>query len=450
MKPLYLIIAVFAVLFTGCASHVDRASNARSAYYTGDIVKARSLIEEQISHSPKGETDVLLLDRAIVDLTTGNSQSAESTLREVRDHFDLFEQKTAAEGIKSMLTDDNAISYAGDDYEKVLIRVFLALSNLMNDNTDAAAYALQATMKQDEIVQNAAKIKTSKDDKDGVNPKLAYKRVPIGLYIHGLLREETKLNYDDAKRDYRTVVEWFPEFEQGKADLKRAESGVHSQPGNGVVYVFGLVGRGPYKERTEAEVTEAALFVSSIILNAFTSRTVTPSIAPIFVPTAIQPRNNIDKLCVTVANTNDVHFTEKITDIGKMAVEQNAANELQTIARAVARRAVKTGVIYGAKTVADANKYTSLAMDVVGIIWESSEAPDTRCWSFLPESIQVARIELPAGEHNVFLEPIDYHSNKMSSNPKANSVNVRVEAGRNTYVIANFPTAKPLGIVTSK
>jgi hypothetical protein len=192
------------------------------------------------------------------------------------------------------------------------------------------------------------------------------------------------------------------------------------------------------------------LFVSTIILNAFTTRTITPSIAPIFIPTAIQPHNNIDKLCVTVDKTDSVHFTEKITDIGKMAVEQSSANELQTIARAVARRAVKKGVMYGAKAVTDANQYTSLAMDVVGIIWEAREAPDTRCWSFLPESIQVARIELPAGEHNVFLEPIDYHSNKMSSDPTANSVNVRVEAGRNTYVIANFPTAKPLGIVTSK
>ena len=54
-----------------------------------------------------------------------------------------------------MLTDDNAKSYAGEDYEKILIRSFLALSNLMNGGEDALAYSLQVTDKQQQIIQAA-------------------------------------------------------------------------------------------------------------------------------------------------------------------------------------------------------------------------------------------------------------------------------------------------------
>ena len=72
-----------------------------------------------------------------------------------------------------MLTDDNMRDYRGEDYEKVLVRVFLALSNLMNGGSDAQAYSLQVTDKQQQIINAGL-------DKNGENPKLAYKQVASG------------------------------------------------------------------------------------------------------------------------------------------------------------------------------------------------------------------------------------------------------------------------------
>src|SRR5437762_10695179 len=56
------------------------------------------------------------------------SAKAERTLREVRDHFDHLEGPDVAEKTLSFLTDDNSRAYAGEDYEKILIRAFLARS----------------------------------------------------------------------------------------------------------------------------------------------------------------------------------------------------------------------------------------------------------------------------------------------------------------------------------
>ena len=47
-----------------------------------------------------------------------------------------------------MVTDDTHTAYAGEDYEKVLIRAMLSLSNLMVDGTDSLAYAHQVMQKQ--------------------------------------------------------------------------------------------------------------------------------------------------------------------------------------------------------------------------------------------------------------------------------------------------------------
>lgn len=452
MARLFPTLSILSVLLlVGCASHGDRLRPIRAAYYGGDVGTARKELDEQIKRNKQRDADVLKLDRAIIDLCSGKAEEAESTLREVRDRFDALEQKSAAEGIASMLSDDNAAAYAGEDYEKVMIRVFLAIANLMHDGGDAAAYSLQVGMKQDEIVRNAAKHRNPSNPEEEVNPKLAYKRVPIGPYLYGAMQEATHTNYDEAKRAYTTVCDWYPEFQQGKTDLHRATHGVHAKPENGVVHVIALVGQGPYKEQQNAEVTQASLFIATMLINMLGSQSVTPGIAPVLIPVVVMPLNEIDRIRVATdlpaVGLSQPIFTETITDIGKMAREQYAAVEAQTIARAVVRRVVKKGVLYGIKEATDVNPYVSLAMDVGGMIWEGRETADTRCWGLLPETIQVLRLELPAGDRTITLEPCGPNRNAIGRRVVQT---VRVEAGRNTYLLANFPGAECTGVVQNR
>ena len=136
---------LLAVVLCGCATYADRLHEVRVAFYAGDLDGAEEAIDKHLKH--RGEADVLKLERAVVELCDGRPRDAERTLREVRDRFDYLEQADAAEGALAMLTDDNTRGYAGEDYEKVLLRAFLALANLMHDGGDARAYALQVTDK---------------------------------------------------------------------------------------------------------------------------------------------------------------------------------------------------------------------------------------------------------------------------------------------------------------
>lgn len=437
MPKLHALIALAATALAGCATHADRLQDVRAAYNSGNVTAAKTKLDAAIAKNGR-DADVLKLDRAMVLLSEGKPREAEAALREVRDRFEAKEGKDLAESALSMLTDDQRLAYAGEDYEKVLIRVMLALSNLLGDGSDAGAYALQVNQKQQLIIEGSK----SKDG-DGKNLKANYKFVPVGAYVHAALREETHTNYDDAARALELVAKWQPDFAPAKQDLERAKNGRHSQPGHGVVYVFTLVGRGPYKEEKFEIASTAALLIADRLITALGKQSLPPTIAPIKVPRVVRPINQIAGVGVS-ADGKAVGRTETITDVGQMAAEQCEALMPETLARAVVRRVVKKGVIYGAKEAigTDQTQLSSLALNAAGVVWEATESADTRCWGLLPDKIQVLRLELPAGEHDLALQPLNRSGSAMGA---AETIRVQVRDGRNSYVLGNFPDAKPVG-----
>ena len=457
MRKVGFLIIVLCFL-TGCASFGERTMKIRNDFVNGQLEQANSEIDKALKKRKRSDADLLKLNRAIIALSSGKPKEAEMLLREVRDRFDQIEQEQAkkvAEKAISMLTDDNTVAYAGEDYEKVLIRVFLALSNLMHDGTDAPAYALQIGHKQNEIIQKGA-IKDPKDSQKTVNPKNSYKQVAIGQYLIGALQEETYRNHDDVIKAYAAVNAMEPEFRQGRQDLERAKRGVHAQQGNGVVYVFALVGSGPYKVQKNCEVLQEAQIFATFLIAMLSSRPTLPDFAPVMIPYIVRPRENVSALSVSVSGKWNAQ-TETLTNIGRMAEEQFEAIQPQIIGRAVARRALKKGILYGTKEAVDANPWVGLAMDVGGMVWESMETADTRCWNLLPAEIQVTRLEVPAGEHQLTLQPMSriYSMRQRGyilseSSIRTGSVQhktIRVEPGRNTYVLANFPSDELVGEV---
>ena len=125
----------------------------RTEFYNGSVETASIRLDKYISSIPR-EAEVFKLDRAVVELAAGRPQVAEKLLREARDSLDYNSQASLAEKAGSMLTDDTHTAYAGEDYEKILVRAMLAISNLMNGGADATAYALQSSDIQEQIIAN--------------------------------------------------------------------------------------------------------------------------------------------------------------------------------------------------------------------------------------------------------------------------------------------------------
>jgi hypothetical protein len=422
---------------SGCATHADRLREVTNEFYSGRFDTASVKLDEYTKKYGR-EADCFKLDRAVIELTAGRPREAEKLLREVRDSLDHYEQASLAESAASMVTDDTATAFAGEDYERILIRAFLALSNLMTGGGDARAYALQVADLQERIIQSGA-------DESGENLKLNYKRVALGAYIDGVLREANPMDASEAAHAWLKVCEWEPNFPFGRIDVERAQHGHHSQPGNGVLYVFALVGRGPFKEQKEEIAATIATLVGDRIFSYTGKHTLPPTLATIKVPKVVASYNTTDGVHVTV-DGHPAGATATITDVTQLATQQYDAIYPQVLGRAVARRLVKKGIVYGAKEVTGVSNGSilNLAADVVGVAWEATEVADCRCWGLLPHQIQVLRLEMPAGKHRIGLIPVGRHG---SSTPE--EATVEIADARNTYVLGDFVDGRLLGKIVS-
>ena len=424
---------VATVVASGCATHMVRLQPVRTAFLRGDLTEADRLVAEEID--ARSEDDLLLLDRAMIALADGRPADAERMLRQARDGLDRVEEESDAETAWSMLADDQVRAYAGEDYEKVLVRAMLALTNLVQDGDDAEAYSLQVIDKQRQIVAAAAQ-------PDGTNPKAAYQQVALAPYLRGILREETHRHYDDAARSFQLVTAWQPEFRQGPSHLARATAGTHSRPGHGVVHVFALVGHGPFKAEAEEVPTSTSLLIADQILSTQLRSTLPPTVAPIKLPRIVAAPGIAGTVQVGIGDWA-AGQTETITSVSQMALRQQEALLPWQLARAVARRTVKKGTIFGVKQgLGMQDGLPSVALDLAGVAWEAAESADTRCWTLLPDRIQVLRLELPAGTHTLALRPLG-HDGQPLGEPVAQSVTAC--DGRNSYLLTRVGDAGFIG-----
>lgn len=416
-----------------CSTHSQRLVLPRQAFYTNDLPQAQTQLSK-LASKRGGDTQVVELDLAMVELLQGNPAGAEQRLRQVRDQFDHLEQKSLAEASLSMVTDDRRRAYSGEDYEKLLIRVFLSLASLMQDGVDAESYALQALDKHEQL-------RLAAQERWGEKIPESYCVPAIAPYLRGLMSEASMNNYDDALRGYTQAAELFPEATFLQADIERAAHGVHSPPGYGVVVVIAMVGQGPYKIEVEELASQEALLIADRIVSAVGQYSVPPTLAPIKIPQIYSPRKPFDLVGVEV-DGRPISTTLPITDLHQLACDTFAAKLPEVMARTVARRVIKKGAIYAAKDQMNVNlSITSLAMDAAGVLWEATESADTRCWGLLPREIQVLRLQLPAGDHLLNLEPVTAGRPVGAGSP----CRVPVVDGRNTYVLSYWPEARPIG-----
>lgn len=459
-------------LLTGCSSHVHRLQKPRQQFLAGDLLAAQESLSEQLNKRRSRDRDVLALDLAIVQLCQGQPREAEQVLRHVRDRFDHLEQASIAESFTALMTDDQRHAYAGEDYEKVLVRVFLALSNLMHDGGDVESYCLQINEKQeqlflaaqaaansnqaaegtDESAENAIPPPSADPNAESAQPPRVAEALPpavplhlqplaVGPYLNGVLKEATHRHYDDAQRAYEQVVQLAPEFTAGPVDLERARFGHHSERGHGALYVIGLIDRGPIKVEQAAVATSEALLIADRVLSAMGPHQIPPTLAPVKIPVVQVPYPVVSHLAVELA-PQQVYATETICDIGQLAVQYDEAARADRIARAVVRRVVKKSAVVVAKDQVAANSaIADLAMTAAGVAWEATESADTRCWGLLPRAIQVRRCELPAGRYQIPLRAVATTGEQGPAIP----VTVDILDGRNTYVLGYFPDLQPIG-----
>lgn len=442
----FIALAVPLLALAGCARSLTTIDSARDAYSIGDLTAAADQLRE-VADSDDRFSDAAELDLAVVELASGDHTAAEARLRRMRDFFDAQPRTAPLSDAASMMTDDTTRRFTAAGYEEVMIRVMLSVCSLAGDATDSESYALQASIKQDELAKSAA-------ERGVTDVASAYQPVAIAPYLRGMMREASHRDYDDAAKAYRLVSHTQPSFLPAAEDIARASGGVHSAPGHGVLYVIGCVGRGPVLESVEASTTTAALSIASAALNTVdetddedgdsddhddgdeNSSLGLPNIASVRVPRVVIPPSEIAALSVQV-DGRLFGATQTLTDAAQLAVAQNEAEMPWVIARAVMRRVTKEATVAGLRDAMDIDGTAGkLFQFAAATAWAGTEKADTRCWGLLPREIQVLRAELPAGSHTLELAALNYVGAPAGI---GRSTTVQIVDGHNTYIIAVAP-----------
>lgn len=430
---------VTALLLAGSLAHLSACASdpmpaIREAFYEGRYDEARERLLELERDS--SDRQVYQLERGIVELARHEPQESERALRAARDRLDELETDDPLSWFAAVLLDDRQLPYSGADYEKVLVRAVLAVANLMHGGRDAAAYALQVLEKQQEIIR-------SFEDENGYNPKRAYKLVAFGSYLRAILLENDPVKLATARREFERVKRLEPDFPFADADLERAAHGKHSEKGNGVIHVIAMVGKGPFRVEVEEPVTSRVLALAQAIWGHLRKRAVLPNITAVKIPAMAYWRDNPTETHVSV-DGRAAGATATVTDVELTAAREFAAMRNHIVARAVLRRAFKIAVTEGvreairkdSKEYDEGELFKDLAVSILGMVWTGVEQADLRCWSLLPASFQVLRLEVPAGRHELTIRA-GLHGRPVGA---PQTVHVMVRDGYNTYVLVQTPT----------
>ncbi len=446
--------ALCALALAACRAPDQRIAPFAEAWERADFVRAEqeidALVADEAGVDPeivassrgldesidprKGDTFLFLLEKSMTRLAADDLDATIDLLRRSRDVLgERYNDADVTGWLAAALTDDTLLEYKGADYEHVLVPSLLALADLLEGGQDAYAYALQVGEVQERILGST--FGENVDGKgNGYNPRKQYQRVAVGAYIEGLVRERESFT-DEAFKAYERAREWGPGAAALAEACERTTNGVYSRAGHGVVHVFYLGGRGPRLVQGRSPVTENALFLANVT-SIVTGGVGTLGQASIPVPTVAATNLSVPPLEVRAGGTT-LGLTSLLLDVNQVAVQQLEANMPWILARAVIRRTSKAvGANVAQRSVERHNDPTAglLVGILTNLVLTAGEKADTRNWTSLPATIQVARVELPEGVHALTLGPVM-------------KADVRVAAGKDSYVLVLQPDLSSRGVV---
>ena len=459
---------VVLVLSCGCRTAAKHQLAAIARVDKGTPEAALAAFDKAAA-SRGADTEVIAIDRGLTLLMTGQPAESETAFRESRKRLEFLRQKDLREQTTAMITDDKAVAWSGREFEQRMVDNLLILSSLLGNQQDAFAYASQTTEKlaldrlgltasEAEVEAEVVAVSHSNEDEPKVAAPPRLSANAFSAYLHAAVRSENPMDADITQRAIDQVGYWSSSGIAAASKtppIVNASFGTNSQQGNGVVHVITFAGRVTDWMPEHAAPTSAALLIADRILSAVGDHTLPPTVAPVQIakPTTQVSTHPLTTVIRVRQDGQSTARSRVLVDLNQAAWDSYGADRNDQIARAISRRIVKKGAVYAVKDQMSVAGGTGadLLLNLGGIAWEALEKPDTRHLQVLPERIEVVQVELPEGDH--ILEVSSVASVGRSLAPPSGThwrqVPIRVEDGRNTFVLCFRPQRKLVSTLVS-
>lgn len=373
-----------AMVLSSCATYSQYAHSLRDGLVAGNPNASLAIAEKK---DPEKKEVVASLEKGMLRRMTEDYSGSNQVFEVAKQEIEMLYGISVTENLASVTVNDTLRGYEGDRFEQLLLHAYMAMNYIQLDQIDEARVEmLQANVKMMEW--------GDKPEED------AFLR-----YLEGILYESLRES-DNALISYRKAYTVYKEHGGShypvapivlKKDLLRllAKEGLSSEF-KSAKKDFGMADYQPVDvDRHYGEVI--------IIINNGLAPIKSEAVIPIFsteveqnlrvaFPVYREMRGVLFKPDITVNQKHyEVETVEDIDALARYSLEQQMP---AIMARATARAVVK----YNTQQTPESGSLASLLLTVTNMV---TERADTRSWTTLPQEIQLQRIRLPVGEHQI-------------------------------------------------
>jgi uncharacterized protein len=387
---------LIVLLIVSCASYSTRIQEPRKHFDRGEYDVA---IEELKKLTEKKDNDELLywMDLGMVFHTAGrypeaiNAFSHADKLAEIKDYTSLTQEAA------SVMLSDQVKPYKGEDFEKIMVNMYLALDyTMLHKWEDALVECRRVNHKIDMMISQGG---------------LPYEQNAFAKYLAASLFEaQNEIN--DAFVDYRNLLKWKSNLPYLAPPLLRIAADQHD-----------------YDELEEyqkrfPDVTNYKIGKNQgeiiLLLEQGRAPVKVPSPAFRLLPTFRRQNYTSDYAWLRVGEGNRAR-TFSLYDVEATAIKELDHRTGLIIAKKV------TGIVLKevAAEIVAKETHSPIAGALTSILLHATDSADLRSWTTLPARLQLARLVVPAGRQDIDLDMVTNYGSVTRSVKRWTAIQVK-------------------------
>lgn len=433
-KPiLSMIITALIIIPPGCApDYLKQVGPSEALFFGGKPYEGAQLFKPYIN--TKGKDQLLFLMEAGMMLYTAKRYHDSKKVFMKASRLIKTTPISVTKEIGAMYSNDRLTNYRGQDFERVLVHMYLGLNFLMLNEPYEARVEFKA------VTNELARIKTE-TGKD-------YKQNVMAKYLNAIAHEMTgdidksEDDWEFALIEYKQIARLRPGFNLAARDIQRmtqklrmGKNARNYEPGE-LIIVFEAGQTAIKQSRGKLLDGEFGAEVSGVIIGASFGGAMTAasvlaalSMAENPIPKFVRRSNQIAALNIRAGNQflgrtimlEDVENTairNLEDDYNRLRKRVAAGLATKIVTAVVAAVAAEIAADAAAKALEDQGGYAAIFGSIakvaskgvgpaVALATFSQIKPDLRCWHSLPANLQLQRFFLQPGKHVLTVDFLD-------------------------------------------
>jgi len=401
-----------ALLISGCASDKYLQNPGHAALAKRDWGKAAAAFDKD-ANVPGANQLLFMLDQGTALFAAGRYKEAIAIFLRAEKLAEIKDYTSISEEVGTLLTSDNVRGYKGEDFEKVLINVYLAL-----------AFAAQGEIEGAQVEARKINLLLYRMIHEG---KRNYEESPFARYLSGMLWESSG-NWNDAYIDYKKTWELDPKFPDIGDDLISSAKKMRFTDEEKdwkkkfpEAKIRGL--NEPSPVRGVSNEAELVVFFEKGLSPVKVPRGEDSSL-----PRYVSRYSNAVSARLKVNGSPYENFVP-VLDVTALSTRYLEDRIGRMMAAKVAGLAVKGALAYGIAKATKSDDAGILAFVALAM----SDRADLRCWRSLPGEIRMARLPLRAGTYDVTVEILGWSGEVIGTQ---NYPKLELKPGKKQFLIA--------------